>query len=326
MKVTSELPAVVLESHVTSVYADTLGAYEFPRRYLRFLAGATHAEPILAVIYEPRGDDNSGRMAYVGWAWITQPPVPAGRKTKSGEDLFVVTYDGGVNWFPHDARREIGGEPLEGWLQTKPRGRLRNVATFGRAIRPITPVDVVRIFGAGGQDIGALEIADRELRYPDRSEHVSPLQLAAERAQRVVKVLERDAQFRRDVLAAYQNRCAISGFEVGGVATYQARRIIDAAHIRPISLDGPDHVTNGLALTPTLHRLFDEGLFSLAYSNRGLETRVSPRLDRRMIESPDGRFRMPLEDGLLVVLPAAVTLRPDPAQIAFHARNVFLAS
>jgi len=45
-----------------------------------------------------------------------------------------------------------------------------------------------------------------------------------------------------------------------------------------------------------------------------------------MIESPDGRFRMPLEDGLLVVLPAAVTLRPDPAQIAFHARNVFLAS
>ena len=326
MKVTSELPAVVLESHVTSVYADTLGGYEFPRRYLRFLAGATHTEPILAVIYEPRGDDNSGRMAYVGWAWITQPPVPAGRKTKSGEDLFVITYDGGLNWFPHDARREIGGEPLEGWLQAKPRGRLRNVATFGRAIRTITPVDVVRIFGAGGQDIGALEIADRELRYPERSEHASPLQLAAERAQRVVKVLERDAQFRRDVLAAYQNRCAISGFEVGSVATYQARRIIDAAHIRPISLDGPDHVSNGLALTPTLHRLFDEGLFSLAYSTRGLETRVSPRLDRRMIESPDGRFRMPLEDGLLVVLPVAVTLRPDPAQIAFHARNVFLAS
>jgi putative restriction endonuclease len=321
-----ELQTVVLESHVTSVYADTLGAYEFPRRYLRFLSAASHGTPVLAVIYEPRGEDNTGRMAYVGWTWITQPPVLTGRKTKNGEDLFVVTYDGGINWFPHDARREIGGEPLEEWLQAKPRGRLRNVATFGRAIRPITAPDVVRVFAAGGQDIGALEIVDRELGYPERSEHVTPLQLAAERAYRVVKVLERDAQFRRDVLAAYQNRCAITGFEVGAVATYQARRIIDAAHIRPISLDGPDHVTNGLALTPTLHRLFDEGLFSLAYSARGLETRVSPRLERRMIESPDGRFRLPLEDGLLVALPAPITLRPDPAQITFHARNVFLAA
>jgi hypothetical protein len=85
-------------------------------------------------------------------------------------------------------------------------------------------------------------------------------------------------------------------------------------------------VTNGLALTPTLHRLFDEGLFALIYSARGLETRVSPRLERRMIESPDGRFRLPLEDGLLVALPAAITLRPDPAQIAYHAREVFLGS
>ena len=85
-------------------------------------------------------------------------------------------------------------------------------------------------------------------------------------------------------------------------------------------------MTNGLALTPSLHRLFDEGLFGLTYSARGLETRVSPRLERRMIESPDGRFRLPLEDGLLVALPAAITLRPDPAQIAYHAREVFLAS
>lgn len=85
-------------------------------------------------------------------------------------------------------------------------------------------------------------------------------------------------------------------------------------------------MTNGLALTPTLHRLFDEGLFALAYSSHGLVTRVSPRLERCMVESPDGRFRLPLEDGMRVTLPAAMTLRPDPAQIAYHAREVFLAS
>ena len=322
----ADLRAVVLESHVTSVYADTLGSYEFPRRYLRLFESASYASPMLAVIYEPRGEDGSGKMAYVGWTWITQPPVPTGQTTKNGEDLFLIAYDGGINWFPRDARREIGGEPLEAWLRAKPRGRLRNVATFGRAVRPIGPADVVRIFAAGAQDIGTLDAADREIEYPERAEHVPATQLAAERAQRLVKVLERDAQFRRDVLAAYQHRCAISGFEVGSVATYQARRILEAAHIRPVSLDGPDHVTNGMALTPTLHRLFDEGLFTLVYSGRGLETRVSPRLERRMVESPDGRFRMPLEDGLLVVLPSAVTLRPDPAQVAYHARHLFMAS
>ncbi len=311
---------------MTSVYADTLGSYEFPRRYLRFFDAASYGSPVLAVIYEPRGDDNTGRMAYVGWTWVTQRPTPTGRTTKNGEDLFVVTYDGGINWFPRDAHREMNGEPLEGWLRSRPRGRARNVATFGRAVRPISAGDVIRIFGAAGQDIGALEVADREMDYPDRAEHESPASLAAERAHRVVSVLERDAQFRRDVLGAYMRRCAISGFEIGTIATYQARRILDAAHIRPVALQGPDHVTNGLALTPTLHRLFDEGLFTLRYSNRGLETRVSPRLERRMIESPDGRFRLPLEDGLLVALPAAITLRPDPAQIGYHAREVFLAA
>lgn len=320
------MPAVVLESHVTSVYADSLGSYEFPRRYLRYLDAASHAAPVLAVIYEPRGDDGSGKMAYVGWTWITQAPLPTGRTSRTGEDLFVATYDGGISWFPRDAHREVGGDPLEGWLREKPRGRLRNVATFGRAVRPITALDVIRIFSAGGQDVGALEIVDREIEYAERAEHVAPALLAAERAHRLVSVLERDAQFRRAVLAAYHDRCSVSGFAVGSVASYQARRIIDAAHIRPVALDGPDHITNGLALTPTLHRLFDEGLFTLMYSSRGLETRVSPRLERRMIESSDGRFRLALEDGLTVALPEALTLRPDPAQVAFHARNVFLAT
>lgn len=326
MKSRGDLPAIVLESHVTSVYADTLGSYEFPRRYLRLFHAASFDAPILAVIYEPRGDDSSGRMAYVGWTWVTQPPMPTGRTTKNSEDLFVVTYDGGINWFPQDARREINGEPLEGWLREKPRGRARNVATFGRAVRTIAPIDVVRIFAAGGQDIGALELVDREISYSERAEHEAPAVLAAERAHRLVAVVERNAKFRRDVIAAYGGRCAISGFAVGSIATYQARRILDAAHIRPVSLAGPDHVTNGLALTPTLHRLFDEGLFTLAYAGHGLETLVSPRLERRMIESDDGRFRIPLTDGLLVALPAAVTQRPDPAQIAYHARHLFQAS
>ncbi len=321
-----EFDAVVLETHVTSTYSDTLGSYEFPRRYLRYFEGATVERPLLAVIYEPRGEDNSGKMAYVGWTWVTNQPVPTGTKTRNGEDLFVALYDGGIRWFPVDARREVNGEPLESWLRARPRGRERNVATFGRAVRAISMSDIFRVFSAAGQDIGALKTADLEIDYPERAEHESPILLVAERARQLVTVLERDAGFRRDVLSAYGHRCAVSGFEVGDDSTYRARRILEAAHIRPVSDQGPDHVTNGIALTPTLHRFFDEGLFTFEHTARGLETRVSPRLDRRMIESPDGRFRLAIEDGLLARLPGAIVMRPDPAQIRYHAQRIFRAS
>ena len=38
---------------------------------------------------------------------------------------------------------------------------------------------------------------------------------------------------------------------------------MQAAHIRPVASQGPDSVRNGLALTGTLHWLFDRGLLAI---------------------------------------------------------------
>jgi len=75
----------------------------------------------------------------------------------------------------------------------------------------------------------------------------------------------RAASFRHDVLKAYDYRCAVSGFQItlGGVAIG-----CEAAHIQAHAFDGPDTVDNGLALEPTLHTLFDRGIWSLSDDRR----------------------------------------------------------
>lgn len=63
---------------------------------------------------------------------------------------------------------------------------------------------------------------------------------------------KRDPKFRVRVLEAYENRCCVCGTQLG---------IIQAAHIVPHALpECTDDVTNGLAMCPNHHRLYDDGL------------------------------------------------------------------
>ena len=113
--------------------------------------------------------------------------------------------------------------------------------------------------------------------------------------------MAREARFRDEVLSAYAHRCAVSGLAVGESPS-RAYGLLDAAHIRPVGSKGADAITNGLALTPTLHRMFDKGLFTLGYRQGALLVRTSPRLVDNMILGGDG-FQLRLRDGLEVRLP-----------------------
>ncbi|MBK5269041.1 MAG: HNH endonuclease, partial [Acidimicrobiia bacterium] len=73
-------------------------------------------------------------------------------------------------------------------------------------------------------------------------------------------IRRRDPQFRDNVLVAYERRCAFCGFD-GRLAD---RTIgLDAAHIRWHAYDGPDEVSNGLALCSIHHKLLDLGVVGL---------------------------------------------------------------
>ena len=83
---------------------------------------------------------------------------------------------------------------------------------------------------------------------------------------------KRDPNFAQIVLANYQYQCAICGYNL------QLNRQsigLEAAHIQWHAYDGPDDVTNGLALCPLHHKLFDFGAFALSDE---LNIIISPKL------------------------------------------------
>jgi putative restriction endonuclease len=85
-----------------------------------------------------------------------------------------------------------------------------------------------------------------------------------EQARRIEQILInrkiREASFREKVIDAYESRCAVTGIRiVNGGGRVEAQ----AAHIRSVQDGGPDVVQNGIALSATVHWLFDRHLISL---------------------------------------------------------------
>ena len=77
----------------------------------------------------------------------------------------------------------------------------------------------------------------------------------------------RDPYFRARVLAAYDYRCAVTGFQAALGGTYFG---CEAAHVKWHAYEGPDSVENGISLEPTMHKLLDVGAWTLTDDRRVL--------------------------------------------------------
>ena len=121
----------------------------------------------------------------------------------------------------------------------------------------------------------------------------------------------RDRNFRKTVLKAYGERCAITGLRLinGG-----GRAEVEAAHIRPVEHDGPDIVSNGIALSGTAHWMFDRGLVSLS---NDLKIFIS-----RHTNDPNAVHAMINQTGYLIA-PERVFERPRAEFINWHRQNCF---
>ena len=90
---------------------------------------------------------------------------------------------------------------------------------------------------------------------------------------------------------------------------------VEAAHIRPVGNDhhGPDSMRNGIALSRSIHWMFDRGLLSLDddYTILVAKDRVPEPVHR--LVNPDGRLK----------LPARPEFRPHPQFLRFHRKTVF---
>lgn len=116
--------------------------------------------------------------------------------------------------------------------------------------------------------------------------------------------------FKAMVLAAYQRRCAITGAKIAPT--------LDAAHIRPVALGGPNLLSNGMLLRSDVHTMFDEGFLGIDPSQRAL--RVSPRLRSDFGNGDEFYAR---EGQKLLVLPTRPADRPQREALVWHMDEVF---
>ena len=116
--------------------------------------------------------------------------------------------------------------------------------------------------------------------------------------------------FRVLVTEAYQRRCAVTG--------ERTLPALQAAHIKPYTLSGPNHVNNGLLLRADLHLLFDKGYMTITPE---MTTEVSKRIRE---EFHNGKEYYALQ-GRRLAMPDNMPDRPSREFIDWHNQNVFVA-
>jgi putative restriction endonuclease len=180
------------------------------------------------------------------------------------------------------------------------------------AVRPISSDDFKRIIRLGlVETLPLLPRLDRDASEFDEEQKPFIFDQQRDRVSLTISKILRDRVFRRVVLRAYDERCAITGLKLinGG-----GRAEVAAAHIRPVEASGPDIVSNGIALSGTAHWMFDRGLISLADN---LEILIS-----RQANDPSS-IRSIINKSGCALEPRRLSDRPHPHFLKWHRENCF---
>lgn len=286
-----------------SIYDDTPAErYQFPPVYLKRVQACLGD---WIVYYEPtKVMGTRGYFAVAKVGSIVPDPTAPGMHLALIEPSSYLDFANSVPFADADGLIERGILNEDGRIS----GRAQ------AAVRALAPADFDRILARG--------LADDEPVLPRLGNNPAPTGFEEEQApfvgeqvrERVTLLssrIVRDRVFRRNVLRAYDERCAVSGLKLinGG-----GRAEVDAAHIRPVEANGPDITSNGIALSGTAHWMFDRGLISLADDLEILVSRHVNDLEGvRTFINRSGRASPPI----------APSARPHPHFLAWHREHCF---
>jgi putative restriction endonuclease len=302
----------VFIQNLNSIYKDNPGvSYHFPKKYLKMIEETVGD---WVIFYESR--KNNGAFGYTSVQKVLEV-VPDPQK----DNFFYAHLDEASLWdfeqivpraapdgqaYENCLRHPVNGHPISGGANTA-------------AVRRLKPSEFSAIVQAG--------LLQKSIPHPDTfpREGILPIQPGFEdnradfegaplhfiREEILVSRKLRDSSFQRTVKAAYGGRCAISGLDLrnGG-----GRPEVQAAHIRPVSDRGPDTVRNGLALSGTLHWMFDRGLISIAENYQILisHNKVSVETVKRLINP-----------GQKLLLPENERHYPHPEYLRYHREEIY---
>ena len=294
----------VFTTKVTPSYKDLPEErYHFPRTYLNYVQ-QTVGDYI--VYYEPRRSSaelssRGGRQSYFGVARVdsvVEDPALPDHYFAIIDRATYLDFDAAVPFYEGDEYYESALKKDDGST---------NKGAFGRAVRLIPDGEFDRILKSGFALILGENLTS-EVTPPGFSEPPAPFERPM--VEMMVSRPFRERSFMHNVRAAYSNRCAITGLRLinGG-----GRPEVQAAHIQPVASKGPDSVRNGLALSGTVHWMFDRGLVSIGddYKILVAENHV-----------PEDAVRLLNKNGV-IHLPKDQTLYPNAHYLKFHRDQVF---
>ena len=273
--------------------------YQFPENYL---PRASQMVGDWVIFMEPVKAGRKGYHAVGRVERITPDPrIP---------DMYLAIIDPtSYLEFDHEVPFQTGGDyPERSVLNeaNKVSGRAQS------AVRTIPDADFNRIIllGVAAND-DLLPRVDLLSTGNSVAEEQAPYSFEQDRTQMLTLRTVRDRVFRSKVIKAYDQRCAFTGFQFinGG-----GRAEVEAAHIKSVGAKGPDVVQNGLALSGTVHWMFDRGLLSVADDRSILMSNQINDVDGvRKILSANGRAGFPDNP----------KERPDPAFLRWHREECF---
>lgn len=270
---------------------DIVRRYHFPATaaYMK-VAQATLGDWI--IYREPKR--NGGRQAYVAAARVVRLEID-----KERGDRCYAHVDGFIP-FPRPVGLLENGRYREERLRRIADRRLAGRELQGHSLRAISDADFDSIVEAALGEIVAPENA-RRLGLDEGGYPVGPGIAMGENSARRTELLLinrkiRDANFRLQICEAYYDRCAVTGLRIinGG-----GRSEVQAAHILPVAEGGPDIVQNGMALSATVHWLFDRHLISISDDHRLLvsHNRV-PRELQSLFKEAETKLYLPKDKRL----------------------------
>jgi putative restriction endonuclease len=280
-----------------SIYEDTPAErYQFPVQYLARVQACIGD---WVIYYEPSKVTNTkGYFAVAKVGQVVSDPTSPGMYLAMIEAGSYLDFPSPVPF------KDELGSPAEAGLNG--RGQW--------AVRPLSPRDFNHIVQLGlGDNAPLLPRVDDSTPIAAVQDDRMSFGFDSERER--VRVLTsrtlRDPAFRRLILNAYDERCALTGLKLinGG-----GRAEVEAAHIKPIEAKGPDSVSNGIALSGTAHWMFDRGLVSLTDD---LQILVS-----RQVNDPES-IRSVLNKAGYALLPRRLSDRPHPHFLQWHREHCF---
>lgn len=285
----------VVGSH--SIYEDEPERfYRFPPRWM------TNASKVVGnwIIYqEPRRAGQRGYYAVAKVERIVADPATEGM-------YLALIEPGSYLEFGRDVPFQLDGKAVKRGL-LNPDGRLNNGRVI-QSIRPISNEDFNRVVSLGLVEEDELlpRVDEEEPALSQVHEEQAAWEGPVDRAVMLVSRTVRNRQFRKRVLDVYDRRCAITGMKLingGGRAEAQA------AHIMSVEAGGPDVVNNGIALSGTVHWMFDRGLITLSDEGDILLSRAINDIEgvQKLIYS-DRKAR----------LPASTAHRPHSRYLQWH--------